>query len=62
MIQDELLLSLLENVDDNKSRLNEVVRKAKQPNKAIQIIKNTNFCKREKQEDGWNGGQGGRIA
>ena len=36
-VKEELLL--LENVDEDKSGLNEVVRNAKQPNEAIQTIK-----------------------
>ena len=32
MIKEELLLSLLENVDENESRVNEVVRNENQPN------------------------------
>ena len=32
MIKEELLSSLLENVDENESRVNEVVRNENQPN------------------------------
>ena len=38
MIKKELLPPVLENVDENKLRINEAVRNANQLNKAIQII------------------------
>ena len=40
IIKEELLLSLLENVDENELRINEALRNANQLNEAIQIIKN----------------------
>ena len=40
IIKEELLLSLLVNADENKLRINEAVRNAKQLKEAIQIIKN----------------------
>ena len=38
MIKEELLSLLLENVDENELRINEVVRNPNQLNEAIQII------------------------
>ena len=40
IIKEELLLSLLVNVDENELRINEALRNANQLNEAIQIIKN----------------------
>ena len=39
MIKEELLSSLLENVDEKELGINEAVRNANQPGKTIQIIK-----------------------
>ena len=58
MIKEELLSSLLGNLDENELRTNKAVRNASQPNDAIRIItKYELLLKGEKQEDVSNGGQ-----
>ena len=58
MIKEELLSSLLGNLDENELRINKAVRNASQPNDAIRIItKYELLLKGEKQEDVSNGGQ-----
>ena len=61
MIKQELLEYLLENMNDNESRLNEAMRNPNQRNWAIRIIKIWTSFKKGKQEDSWNVGQAGRI-